>query len=163
MTEQLAKKAAERAWQKYKESMTADVRACLRPSDQADWIKVKTEYHLAKGNPMQLSAPFDAPQFAREFIKLAAASGRTSRLCINQADWIKVKTEYHLAKGNPMQLSAPFDAPQFAREFIKLAAASGRTSRLCIMQRGPKLDKHGAPRISKATKRPMITWVPYPR
>lgn len=43
MTEQLAKKAAERAWQKYKESMTADVRACLRPSDQADWIKVKTD------------------------------------------------------------------------------------------------------------------------
>lgn len=113
MTEQLAKKAAERAWQKCKESMTADVRACLRPSDQADWIKVKTEYHLAKGNPVQLSAPFDAPQFAREFIKLAAATGRTSRLC--------------------------------------------------IMQRGPKLDKHGAPRISKATKRPMITWVPYPR
>lgn len=113
MTEQLAKKAAERAWQKYKESMTADVRACLRPSDQADWIKVKTEYHLAKGSPVQLSAPFDAPQFAREFIKLAAATGRTSRLC--------------------------------------------------IMQRGPKLDKHGAPQISKATKRPMITWVPYPR
>lgn len=113
MTEPLAKKAAERAWQKYLESMTAEVRACLLPSDQADWVKVKTEYLLAKGKPVQLSAPFDAPQFAQDFIKLAASTGRTSRLC--------------------------------------------------LMCRGPVLDKHGTPRISKTTKREMIGWVPHTR
>lgn len=82
MTEPLAKKAAERAWKRYLESMIPEVRACLTPADEAEWIKVKTEYHLSEGKPVQLSAPFDAPQFAQDFIKLAAATGRTSRLCL---------------------------------------------------------------------------------
>lgn len=110
MTETLARKAAERAWQKHLESLTKEARACLTPADETEWIKVKTEYHLSKGKTIQLSAPFDAPQFAQDFIKLARATGRTSRLE--------------------------------------------------VMRRASLLDKNGAPRISKATKRQMIGWVP---
>jgi hypothetical protein len=113
MTEPLAKKAAERAWKRYLESMAPEVRACLTPADEAEWIKVKAEYFLAKGKPVAVSAPFDAPQFARDFISLASKTMRTSRLR--------------------------------------------------VMCRGPVLDKHGAPRISKTTKREIIGWVPHTR
>lgn len=61
MTEALAKKAAERAWKKHLEGLAHDVRKHLTPEDEAEWIKVKTEYFLAKGKPVPVSAPFDAP------------------------------------------------------------------------------------------------------
>lgn len=79
----------------------------------------------------------------------------------DEKDWIAVKTEYLLAKGTPVQLSGAFDAPQFAQEFIRLATRQTRSSRLRVMTRGEKLDNQGAPRISKATKRPIIGWIPY--
>lgn len=82
MTEVLAKKAAERAWKRHLEGLADDVRKLLTPEDEAEWIKVKTEYFLAKGKPVAVSAPFDAPQFARDFISLATKTMRTSRLRI---------------------------------------------------------------------------------
>lgn len=111
MTEALAKKAAERAWKKHLEGLAHDVRKLMTPEDEAEWLKVKTEYFLAKGKPVAVSAPFDAPQFARDFISLASKTMRTSRLR--------------------------------------------------IMCRGPKLDKNGAPLISKTTKKAVIGWIPH--
>lgn len=82
MTEPLARKVAEKAWQKHVAQMTKEVRNCLQPKDEADWIAVKTEYHLAKAKPVQLSGTFDAPQFAHDYITLAQSSTRTSRLVV---------------------------------------------------------------------------------
>lgn len=111
MTESVARKAAEKAWQKHLAQMTAQVRALQTDADESAWIAVKVEYLLAKAKAVQLSAPFDTPQFAQDFMTLAA----------NQ----------------------------------------GRTSRLRIMVRGDLHDKNGALRISKATKRPVVGWIPY--
>ncbi|WP_193090517.1 hypothetical protein [Advenella sp. FME57] len=63
--------------------------------------------------------------------------------------------------GAHRQVSPAFDAPQFCREWIELAKSQMRTRGLKIMCRGQKLDKHGAPRINKKTKQPVIGWVPY--
>lgn len=79
-TEALANKAAKRAWHKHLEGLAPDVRKLLTAQDEANWIKVKTEYFLAKGKPVAVSAPFDAPQFAQDFITLATSTMRTSRL-----------------------------------------------------------------------------------
>lgn len=79
----------------------------------------------------------------------------------DETDWIDVKTDYLLAKARPVQVSGAFDAPQFARDYMALAKRSHRTSRLQIMARGEKRDATGAPRISKATKKPIIGWVPF--
>ncbi|WP_315136810.1 hypothetical protein [Achromobacter marplatensis] len=110
MTEPLAKKAAQKAWEKHLATMTKEVRACLTSADEAEWIAVKTEYLLAKAKPVQVSGAFDAPQFAKDYIVLA------KRL--------------------------------------------HRTSRLQVMARGEKKDANGALVISKATKKPLIGWVP---
>ncbi len=61
MTEALAKKAAERAWKKHLEGLAHDVRKHLTPEDEAEWLKVKTEYFLAKGKPVAVSAPLRRP------------------------------------------------------------------------------------------------------
>ncbi len=111
MTEAIAKKSAEQAWRRHVAQMTPEVRKHIQESDEKEWIAVKTEYLLAKGTPTQLSAAFDAPQFAEDFIRLARKQTRSSRLK--------------------------------------------------VMIRGEKLDKQGSPRISKATKRPIIGWIPY--
>ncbi|KDD10091.1 hypothetical protein L522_1768 [Bordetella bronchiseptica MBORD707] len=79
----------------------------------------------------------------------------------DETDWIDVKTDYLLAKAKPVQASGAFDAPQFARDYIALAKRNHRTSRLEVMARGEKRDASGAPRISKATKKPIIGWIPF--
>ncbi len=63
--------------------------------------------------------------------------------------------------GAHRQVSPAFDAPQFCREWIGLAQKQMRVRGLKIMCRGEKLDKHGAPRINKKTKQPVIGWIPY--
>ena len=81
----------------------------------------------------------------------------------DKAEWIAVKTEYNLAKAKAVQVSGCFDSPQFAREYITLAQRMHRTSRLQVMARGEKRDASGAPVISKTTKKPVISWVPFLR
>lgn len=81
----------------------------------------------------------------------------------DKAEWIAVKTEYNLAKAKAVQVSGCFDSPQFAREYITLAQRMHRTSRLQVMARGEKRDSSGAPVISKTTKQPVISWVPFLR
>lgn len=110
MTEPLAKKAAEKAWEKHLASMTKEERALNTDADEKEWVAVKTEYLLAKAKAVQISGAFDSPQFARDYIALA------KRL--------------------------------------------HRTSRLQVMARGEKKDANGALLISKATKKPLIGWVP---
>ena len=59
------------------------------------------------------------------------------------------------------QVSPTYDAPQFCHDWIELAKKTMRTRGLRIMCRGQKIVKHGAPRINKKTKEPVIGWVPY--
>jgi hypothetical protein len=60
-----------------------------------------------------------------------------------------------------LQVSPEFDAPQFANDWISIAKNSIKCRSLVVMCRGEKLSKSGAPVISKATKKPVITWLPY--
>ncbi|AUT46977.1 hypothetical protein [Achromobacter sp. AONIH1] len=86
------------------------------------------------------------------------------RACVRPSDlvdWMATKTDYYLATSKLVQLSGTFDAPQFANDYIRLARQSERTSRLRVMVRGETVDKNGAPRISKATKKPILGWIEY--
>ncbi|WP_258231505.1 hypothetical protein [Achromobacter pulmonis] len=51
--------------------------------------------------------------------------------------------------------------PQFAFDYIALTERMHRASRLSVMVRGEKCDAKGTPIISKATKKPVIGWIPY--
>ncbi|RIQ74550.1 hypothetical protein D0838_04950 [Bordetella avium] len=82
MTENLARKAAETAWRKHLSSMTQEARAHVTDADESAWLAVKTAYVLQKARPVQLSAPFSTPQFAEDFMGLAANVGRTSQMRI---------------------------------------------------------------------------------
>lgn len=86
------------------------------------------------------------------------------RACVRPfdvVDWMTTKTDYYLTTSKLVQLSGTFDAPQFANDYIRLARNSERTSRLRVMVRGETVDKNGAPRISKATKKPILGWIEY--
>ncbi|MBV2161445.1 MULTISPECIES: hypothetical protein [Achromobacter] len=111
-----------------------------------------------------MTEPIARKAAAKAWEKHLATMTKEVRACLtdkDEADWIAVKTEYLLAKAKPVQVSGAFDAPQFARDYITLSQRMHRTSRLQIMARGEKRDANGAPVISKATKKPMIGWVPH--
>ena len=83
-------------------------------------------------------------------------------------DWEGTREEFRedlqeriYKNGTHRQVSPAYDAPQFCREWMELAKKHMRARGLKIMCRGEKLDKHGAPRINKKTKQPVIGWVPY--
>lgn len=110
-----------------------------------------------------MTEPIARKAAAKAWEKHLGAMTKQERACLtdaDEADWIAVKTEYLLAKAKPVQLSGAFDAPQFASDYIALAKRLHRTSRLQVMARGEKKDANGALVISKATKKPLIGWVP---
>ena len=82
MTEILAKKAAEKAWQKHVTAMPPQERQHVTEADESAWVSLKTAVILQKAKPVQLSAPFSTPHFAQDFMTLAGRAGRTSRLRI---------------------------------------------------------------------------------
>ncbi|KDC59430.1 hypothetical protein L512_5223 [Bordetella bronchiseptica MBORD624] len=76
-------------------------------------------------------------------------------------EWIEVKTADIMRAGRSVQVPSAFDAPQFAKDWIDLAQRTVKTRSLTVMVRGEKIDKHGAPVISKKTKKPVIGWINY--
>lgn len=65
--------------------------------------------------------------------------------------------------GKPRQISSAYSAPQFCDDWMDLARRLDELISGRIMCRGVKLNKHGAPMVSKSTGKEMMTWVPYER
>lgn len=76
-------------------------------------------------------------------------------------EWLEEQINTRLEKAKVRQVSPEFCAPQFCHDWIDLAKRTAGGTRLQIMARAVKTDKNGAPVISKATGRPLMSWAPY--
>jgi hypothetical protein len=89
---------------------------------------------------------------------------RQERAALTEEDvrqWIAEKAEELFSDAKARQVSPAFDAPQFANDWIDLAKRTDQAKRCRVMVRGAKVDKKGAPSISKRTGKPVMTWLPY--
>ncbi|OZI39000.1 hypothetical protein CEG14_05545 [Bordetella genomosp. 1] len=71
ITEPLARKSAEAASKTWLAKMSSQERAEVTAATVDAWIRDRTAEMLKNGKPKQVSAAFDAPQFAEDWIALA--------------------------------------------------------------------------------------------
>jgi hypothetical protein len=93
-------------------------------------------------------------------------STREGKRQLTEAEWrekVAIEASAIFTRMKPVRCSPEFDAPQFAADFIDLAekTAADAFANMKVMRLGDKVDKKGAPSISKTTGKPMITWVPF--
>jgi len=79
MTETVARRLAERQFDTHWAKLTKEQRDSLTPEDSRTWIESRTMEILEGDRVQQVSPPFDAPQFAREWIDLARRTAKARR------------------------------------------------------------------------------------
>ena len=79
MTEPVAKKIAERQFETMLRKLSKTQLAELDDAAEKAWIAEKTADILTSGKSIQVSPPFDAPQFAAEWIELARRTAKATR------------------------------------------------------------------------------------